>query len=159
MVLLFTHTKSLNFTDARYFAPFGNYILKCCPLISIITHLADNCKDKIHLYLIFFVMTGSVILSPVCVRLCLSSWLRLAKAFPHERQLKSRGFWELGEGPGWCSRSWSCRQIHKVISPFTVKHTKCLYENMARTEMSVIAPLGENDTLFEPGIRRPNNHS
>lgn len=50
---------------------------------------------------------------PVCVRLCRSSWLRLAKALTQEEQLKTRGFWELGDGPGWCSFSCSCRQIQK----------------------------------------------
>lgn len=52
---------------------------------------------------------------PVCVRLCLSSWLRLAKAFTQEEQLKTRGFWELGDGPGWCSFSCSCEQSQKVL--------------------------------------------
>ncbi|TNN42840.1 hypothetical protein EYF80_046970 [Liparis tanakae] len=30
----------------------------------------------------------------------MASWLRLAKAFTHDEQLKTRGFWELGDGPG-----------------------------------------------------------
>uniref|UniRef100_A0A3P9PHM1 Secreted protein n=1 Tax=Poecilia reticulata TaxID=8081 RepID=A0A3P9PHM1_POERE len=46
-------------------------------------------------------------LPPVCVRLCLSSWLRFANAFAQDVQLKTLGFWELGEGPGWCTRSCS----------------------------------------------------
>ena len=45
-------------------------------------------------------VTGVCRALPVCVRLCLSSWERLAKALSHEVQLKTRGFWELGEGPG-----------------------------------------------------------
>lgn len=52
-----------------------------------------------------------IIFLPVCVRLCLSNWLRLAKAFTQEEQLNSLGFCELGDGPGWCTRSCSCGQI------------------------------------------------
>ena len=78
---------------------------------------------------VIFVMTctvPTVILLPVCVRLCLSNWLRLAKAFTQEEQLKTRGFWDLGDGPGWCSRSWSCRHIQKNL---ICLHTKSLYLN------------------------------
>lgn len=69
----------------------------------------------IRLTLLWFLLlctvkTCFIILLPVCVRLCLSSWLRLAKAFTQEEQLNTLGFWELGDGPGWCTRSCSCRR-------------------------------------------------
>ena len=51
---------------------------------------------------------------PVCVRLCRSSWLRLANALSQDEQLKTRGFWELGEGPGWWTRSCSWKNSIKT---------------------------------------------
>uniref|UniRef100_A0A8C8ESV9 Uncharacterized protein n=1 Tax=Oncorhynchus tshawytscha TaxID=74940 RepID=A0A8C8ESV9_ONCTS len=47
---------------------------------------------------------------PVCVRLCLSSWLGLAKALSQEEHLKNLGLWEPSEGPRWWTRSCSCRR-------------------------------------------------
>lgn len=100
-----------------------------------------NLNHNVVIFIMTFaVQTGSIIPLPVCVRLCLSSWLRLAKAFTQEEQLKTLGFWELGDGPGWCTRSCSCRQIQKC-NLFTVKHLKSLYQNVARTEMLFILPM------------------
>lgn len=83
-------------------------------------------------------------LSPVCVRLCLSSWLRLAKAFTQEEQLKTLGFWELGDGPGWCTRSCSCRQIQNIyFSLYSLAHKVPLLEQRC------LSCCRETDTLFE----------
>lgn len=69
---------------------------------------------------------------PVCVRLCLSSWLGLAKALSQEEHLKNLGLWEPSEGPRWWTRSCSCRRKRskvrghrtKNISEENVKHSK-----------------------------------
>uniref|UniRef100_A0A3B5MSY2 Secreted protein n=1 Tax=Xiphophorus couchianus TaxID=32473 RepID=A0A3B5MSY2_9TELE len=51
------------------------------------------------------------------------AWLRFANAFAQDVQLKTLGFWELGEGPGWCTRSCSfltlrCVARLKSFPPF-----------------------------------------
>uniref|UniRef100_A0A673W6Y8 Uncharacterized protein n=1 Tax=Salmo trutta TaxID=8032 RepID=A0A673W6Y8_SALTR len=52
---------------------------------------------------------------PVCVRLCLSSWLGLAKALSQEEHLKNLGLWEPSEGPRWWTRSCSCRRKRSEV--------------------------------------------
>ncbi len=80
----------------------------------------------------------SILLLPVCVRLCLSSWLRFANAFTQEEQLKTRGFWELGDGPGWCTRSCSCGRVQKHRLNHWLSRTKSFYYNMSGIKMKVM---------------------